>query len=163
MGQAYSLRPRYVPFPRLAEDAEIDGAEAVRQHLRWLLANMDWFAAQGRGPLASASVSLHRDLAQLGYAAPSGKTAEQLAQLLKQPTAQEIAALVQPPNAQQVAREVAQLHEKLGSARGHLHSALQELHTFYHLAKELYYHPETTRVYQQMQESIKRALAGMEG
>jgi hypothetical protein len=140
----------------------LDGTETVKAHLRWLLLNMDWFAAQGRGPLASAGVALHRDLAHLGFAAPSGKTAEELAKLLKQPTAQEIAALVQPPSAQQVAREVAQLHEKLGEARGHLHTVLQELHTWFH-TKEMYYNDEGRRLYRLVQDSINRALVGIGG
>ncbi|MDQ3023710.1 MAG: hypothetical protein M3R04_04880 [bacterium] len=151
---------RYTPFVPLPE-GELDGPAAVRHHLEWLLANMDWFASQGRGLMAGASVALHRDLAHIGCVAPNAKTAAQLAELLKQPSAAEIAALVQPPSAQQVAVEVAKLQQQHGAARSNLHNALDDLHQWFHQTKDVYYDPEARRCYNTVRDAMHRALANL--
>jgi len=68
----------YTRFER--PEGESPTAEAARQaHQQWLLANMDWFAAQGRGAVVSASVALQRSFGPLppGPAGPLAQLTEE--------------------------------------------------------------------------------------
>jgi len=87
----YAPRARYQRFSAPAGDG-FDALALARSHAQWLVANMDWFAAQGRGALASASVALQRDLrllaappaAQAPPAAPAQPDEQALTVVLEQ-------------------------------------------------------------------------------
>ena len=67
-----STRARYTPFGSAPQLDTLDGREVVKQHLEWMLANLDYYATQSPTRLHSMNRALREDLALLGLTAPTG-------------------------------------------------------------------------------------------